>query len=244
VIFQLLGLAWDQVGRARGVRRPLLFLWGRMVRDAAANCLPFSQVGGFVFEARAVVLHGLSWPVATATTIVDLTTEFLAELAFIGLGLSILLTRAPKTDIAVPVEAGLGLLILAAVVFLWLQRGAAPLFVRLAERIAGHAVEGARLRLAGLHAEMMALYGHTGRLLASVMLHLLAWLASGLADWIVSRSWVCGLMWAPRSQSRHCCRGLLPRPSWCRGTPAFRRRATPGWARCSGCRPRCRLRCR
>ncbi len=189
VIFQPLGLAWDQVARAAGVRRPLLFLWGRMVRDASINCLPFSQVGGFVFGARAVMLHGLSWPIATATTIVDITAEFLAELAFIGVGLSILLARAPTTEhVSVPIEIGLGLSTFGVIVFIWLQRGAAPLFTRIADRIAGRRLGGARQRLAALHAEMRALYHHTGRLFAAFMLHLIGWLLSGIADWIAFRA--------------------------------------------------------
>ena len=189
VIFVPLGLGWDQVARARAIRRPMLFLWGRMVRDASANCLPFSQVGGFVFGTRAVMLHGLSWPLATATTLVDITAEFLAELAFISIGLSILLARVPRADhVAVPIEVGLGLLILGAIVFLGVQHRAGPLFARVAERIAGRRVGGARQRIAALHAEMMAIYGHAGRLFASFALHLLGWLASGFADWIAFRA--------------------------------------------------------
>ncbi len=188
VLFLPLGLAWDQIARARGVRRPLLFIWGRMVRDASANCLPFSQVGGFVFGARAVMLHGLAWSLATATTIVDLTAEFLAELVFVGIGLSILLARVPKAGhIALPIEIGLGLAIFGILVFVSLQHGAVPLFERLAERIAGRRFGGARQRLAALHAEMMTLYRHTGRLCGSFALHLLGWLASGFADWIAFR---------------------------------------------------------
>lgn len=188
VLFVPLGLAWDQIARADGVRRPLLFIWGRMVRDAAANCLPFSQVGGFVFGARAVMLHGLPWPLATATTIVDITAEFLAELAFVGIGLSILLARAPRAgQVALPIEIGLGLAILGIIVFVWLQRGAAPLFSRIAERIAGRRIGGARQRLEALRTEMATLYRHTGRLSASFALHLLGWLASGFADWIAFR---------------------------------------------------------
>ena len=188
VIFVPLGLAWDQIARARLIRRPLLFVWGRMVRDASANCLPFSQVGGFFFGARAVMLHGLSWPVATATTVVDVTAEFLAELVFVGVGLSILITRVPRAAAAaLPIEVGLGLAILGAIVFVWLQRGAAPLFARIAERIAGRRFGMARAGLSTLHAEMAALYRHTGRLFASFALHLLGWLASGVATFIAFR---------------------------------------------------------
>ncbi len=188
VIFVPLGMAWDQIGRARGLHRPLLFVWGRMVRDASANCLPLSQLGGFVLGARAVMLHGLSWPVATATTIVDVTAEFLAELAFVGIGLSIVLARSPAAaSVAVPVEVGLGLAILSGGAFVLLQRGVAPVFGRIAERIAGRRLRGARQLLAPLHEEMVAIYGHTGRILASFLLHLLGWLGSGFADWIAFR---------------------------------------------------------
>ncbi len=188
LLFQPLGLAWDQLARARGVRRPLLFIWGRMVRDASSNCLPFSQVGGFLFGARALMLHELPWPLAAATTIVDVTAEFLSELTFVAIGLSILLVRVPKADkVAVPVEVGLGLALLAGIVFIWVQRGAGPLFARIAERIAGRWTHEAHQRLQRLHGEMTAIYRRTGRLAAGFALHLLGWLGSGFADWIAFR---------------------------------------------------------
>ena len=115
VLFVVLGLAWDAIMPAREARRPWVFVWGRMVRDASANCLPFSQVGGFVFGARAVTLHGVSWSLATASTVVDVTAEFLAQLAFTAIGLGILLARAPDSSLAVPVEVGLGLAVMAGV---------------------------------------------------------------------------------------------------------------------------------
>src|ERR1700723_4613347 len=107
---------------AREGRRFWVPVWGRMVRDAAANCLPFSQVGGFVFGARAVTLHGVEWHTATASTVVDVTAEFLAQLAFTCIGLGILLARAPRSSLAVPVEVGLGLAGMAGFAFIWLQQ--------------------------------------------------------------------------------------------------------------------------
>ena len=45
--------AWRSVaGEVAGGSR-LKFLWARLVRDGAAEALPFSQVGGFVFGLRA-----------------------------------------------------------------------------------------------------------------------------------------------------------------------------------------------
>ena len=186
-LFCVLGLAWDSIIPPRDRRRPWVLIWGRMVRDASANCLPFSQVGGFVFGARAVTLHGISWPLATASTVVDVTAEFLAELAFTGIGLGILLARAPRSGLAVPVEVGLGLAVMACFAFVWLQHGAAPLFARLGRRIAGRWFDNANDRMQVLQAELGLIYGHTMRLAIGFFVHLLGWLGTGVAGWIAYR---------------------------------------------------------
>lgn len=187
VMFVPLGLAWDALARAVGVRRPGLFLWGRMVRDASTNILPFSQLGGFFFGARAVMLHGLPWPTATATTVVDLTAEFLAELAFAAIGLLILLVRDPNTDMRLPLELGIGGAVLGATVFIWLQRGATSVFVRLGGRIAERRIIGAKARIEQLQTEMAAIYRQTGRLALGFFLHLAGWIATGVGGWIAFR---------------------------------------------------------
>jgi putative membrane protein len=188
VLFVVLGLAWDAIVPAREARRPWVFVWGRMVRDASANCLPFSQVGGFVFGARAATLHGVSWSLATASTVVDVTAEFLAQLAFTAIGLGILLARAPHSSLAVPLEVGLGLAVIAGVALIWLQHGAAPLFARLGRRIAGRWFEDAQDRVQVLQAELSLIYGHTLRLAFGFMGHLLGWIGTGVAGWIAYRA--------------------------------------------------------
>src|SRR6202051_4132098 len=68
----------------RALRRPSpraglwVFVRARMVRDSAAEVLPFSQLGGIVLGARAAILQGVASPLALASTIVDVTTEMLA----------------------------------------------------------------------------------------------------------------------------------------------------------------------
>jgi putative membrane protein len=187
LLFCVLGLAWDAIIPSRERRRPWVPIWGRMVRDASANCLPFSQVGGFVFGARAVTLHGFSWPLATASTVVDVTAEFLAEVAFTGIGLGILLARAPRSGLAVPVEVGLGLAVMACFAFVWLQHGAADLFARLGRRIAGRWFDNANDRMQVLQAELGLIYGHTLRLAIGFFVHLLGWLGTGVAGFITYR---------------------------------------------------------
>src|SRR5690242_11927107 len=53
-LFPVLGLAWYVIVPKQASAPGSVFLWGRMMRDAAANCLPFSPIGGFVLGARAV----------------------------------------------------------------------------------------------------------------------------------------------------------------------------------------------
>jgi putative membrane protein len=189
LLFVILGLAWDAIMPAatlkgRRLRQLWVLVWGRMVRDASANCLPFSQVGGFVFGARAVTLHGVAWPTAAASTVVDVTAEFLAQIAFAGLGLGILLARAPGSGLAVPVEVGLGLAVLACFGFVWVQRGAGSVFARLGRRIAARWYANAEERLEVLLAEMALIYARPLRLGLGFFIHLVGWICAAVSDWI------------------------------------------------------------
>lgn len=188
VLFIILGLAWDMITPGRTMRRPWVLVWGRMVRDASANCLPFSQVGGFVFGARAVTLHGVEWHTATASTVVDVTAEFLAQIAFACIGLGILLARVPRSALAVPVEVGIGLAVVACFAFVWLQQGAAPVFARIGQRIAGSWFTDARERVEVLQAELGLIYGHGIKLALGFFVHLIGWIGTGVAGWIAYRA--------------------------------------------------------
>jgi putative membrane protein len=188
ILFVILGLAWDVITPARTMRRPWVMVWGRMVRDASANCLPFSQVGGFVFGARAVTLHGVEWHTATASTVVDVTAEFLAQIAFAAIGLGVLLARAPRSGLAVPMEVGIGLAVLACFGFVWAQQGAAPLFARLGPRIAGRWFGDAEECVQVLQAELGLIYGHAGKLALGFLMHLIGWIGTGVAGWITYRA--------------------------------------------------------
>ena len=80
----VMGIAWWVLVPATPT---WVFLWGRLIRDAGSEVLPLSQMGGSVLGARAVTVAGVPGPVATASTIVDLTLEFFAKLAYTALGL-------------------------------------------------------------------------------------------------------------------------------------------------------------
>ena len=61
--------------------QPLLFPWGRVLRDAAADVLPFAQVGGLFVGVRAVQHRGVSERVAIASQIADLSKAGLTGIA-------------------------------------------------------------------------------------------------------------------------------------------------------------------
>ena len=184
VLFVILGVAWDIIMPARERRRFWVPIWGRMVRDAAANCLPFSQLGGFLFGARAVTTMGVEWHTATASTVVDVTAEFLAQIVFACAGLIILLMRVPDSKIATPIEIGLALAVLACILFIWLQKGVSTIFARLGALIAGARFDDAKERVEVFQAELGLIYGHAPRLAGGFFAHLLGWFCTGIAGWI------------------------------------------------------------
>ncbi len=191
-LFVILGASWDIIAPARGAERTrtgnfALYVWGRMVRDSAGNCLPFTHMGGFVAGARVVSLHGVPATQATASTVADVTAEVLAQVIFAAIGLVILLAHAPDSRLAWPVAMGLAVALPALGGFVLAQKGAASIFGRLSRRIAGEWFTDAQERVAVLQAEFGLIYGHTGRLALCVFVHLLAWIATGIGGWITLR---------------------------------------------------------
>ena len=187
VLFAGLGLCWFVLLPASRLWRLPLLIWGRMVRDAAGGCLPFSLVGGFVFGARAITLHGITWPDAIASTVVDLSAEFIAQIGLVLIGLGILAIRAPGAPLLLPVGVGVAAALLVAVAFIWLQRrGNAPLLA-MSRRILGGWSEEASLHMNAIQARLDAIYLNPARVAACIAFHLACWFGTGVASWIAFR---------------------------------------------------------
>src|SRR6516225_11157229 len=139
LVFVVLGAAWQVLLQGPAAPRLALLIRARLVRDAGAEVLPFSQLGGIALGVRAAILQGLAAPLAAASMIVDVTTEMLAQIAYAALGVAILVTRAPQdSHVAsfVAVSAtGLALAAIAAGLFIGLQRRGGPITARLAGRL-------------------------------------------------------------------------------------------------------------
>jgi hypothetical protein len=139
VLFAPLGLAWLSVARDEPVRRLGVFAWGRVLREAASDVLPFSQLGGFMIGARAIILSGVSGPMAFASGVVDITFELVAQLIYTVIGISLLVMRlggASKADHLVwMLSLGLVIAIGVAGGLVLAQRHGAPLAKRIASRL-------------------------------------------------------------------------------------------------------------
>ena len=187
LLFVILGPAWFVLVPARYAPRMATFIWGRGVRDSASEVLPFSHVGGIVIGARAVALNGVSAPLATASAIVDVTTEMAAQLAYVLVGIAILVMRVPKSpssdwlaNVAI-VTTLIGSL--GTIGFLAVQkRGFAY-----AEKIAARLVPKAAAQAGALQAAMESIHASPLRVFLSVMIHLFAWFAGAAATFVAVR---------------------------------------------------------
>jgi hypothetical protein len=128
-LIAVMGIAWRVL---LPQTRSWVPMWGRLVRDSVAEVLPLSQVGGYVAGARAVVFAGLTGTIAAASTIVDVTLEFVAQLAYTALALLLLIDLRPGAALALPAGIGLAAAAVLAVLFLVVQWHGFGLFDRFA----------------------------------------------------------------------------------------------------------------
>ena len=186
-VFALLSVAWfvllpDHKGHGWPV-----FFWGRTVRDSAAEVLPLSQIGGFVIGARAVILRGVTTADAYASTVVDVTTEMLAQILFVVMGVILIVRHlgfhSLHSDFFAPLLVGPVMAALGAVGFIVVQRKGPAFAESLTARLLPQAV-----RHAGAFARAIsAIYASPWRIVASVSIHFAGWMASALMSWIVVR---------------------------------------------------------
>ncbi len=180
-----LGLCWRMLLRSRHHGSFWLCVWGRLVRDATGEFLPFSQVGGFVLGARVISLGGVAMSDAVASTLGDITTEFLAQLTFVGIGLVVFSRKVPGSALVVPIAIGLCVALASSVGLILAQRGTGTkLFRGLAMKIAGSVGQGAADNFDRLQAALDTMYGERDRLALCAFFHLVCWFGTATASFV------------------------------------------------------------
>ena len=168
------------------------FAWARLIRDSASECLPLSQLGGFVLGARALTIglpFGRAAPraggaFAAASTVVDVTLELVAQLLYLAGGLALLHAVRPHLPLVGSLTEGAGALGAAVAAFLLLQRRGALLVERAATRVLRRWT-GLAQRTAQALRSLAAIHASRRRLAAGIVLHLAAWIGNGLEAWLI-----------------------------------------------------------
>lgn len=186
-VLVLLGAAWA-VAAGEPARAIGVFAWARIVREAAADLLPFSQVGAIVISFRIVLAGGVDAAVVYASFIADLTTELGSQLLFVLCGLTVLWIGAPASGdrelVFVGLALGIALLVALAAAF-----ASAYWTLPLAQRLIGVAMPGAAAALAATRNGLVAVYRHRSRVATTFLLNLIGWFASAFGVWLALR-WV------------------------------------------------------
>jgi putative membrane protein len=179
-----MGIAWAAL-----LPRTSLWIsiWGRLVRDAGSEVLPLSQVGGYLLGARAIAFAGVPGTTAAASTIVDVSLEFVAQIAFTGLALVWLIQLWPDAPAGVPVAIGLIVAGILATGLLIAQHRGFGLLHRLARTIGRDWLQTTAAGAAALHEAITAIYRRPVRLCVSLVVHLACWIAATIEIWLALR---------------------------------------------------------
>jgi putative membrane protein len=182
-LYLLLGACWWVIAPPPRDRFRA-FVWGRLVRDSGSEVRPLAQVGGVVLGARAATLLGPSMAISTATTIVDITIEVLAQLGYTLLGVALLARVHPQATLIYPVAIGIALGIVGILGFILLQRRGAALVEKTSQKLATRWFRGSALSAQPLIEAIDRVYAQRGSLVAGFFLHLGGWIANAIEAWI------------------------------------------------------------
>jgi glycosyltransferase 2 family protein len=184
-LFIPLGLAWWIVAPDEASHRPPVFIWGRLMREAASDVLPFSQLGGLVIAARAAVLGGVSTAAAFGSSVVDITLEVVAQLIYTLCGVGLLAdrlgVRAGNDRLLFPLLGGLAVATALVAGFIVAQRRGLVLVEQLVHRM----VPAAAAQTSAVTRIVEAAYGKPLRLWACLGLHVLSWFGGAVGTWLI-----------------------------------------------------------
>jgi len=183
-VLGLLGVSWYVIVPGVPLKQLPGFIFGRIMREVAADILPFAQVGGFILGVRGACLFGVSTSVAVASSIVDLGAEMAGQLLFTAIGLSILGLHPPPRfphNVVDPITTvGLGLGVATVVGFFFSQRFAS----RALGKLSAQWPKQIQAHLASVQDILTDVYRRPASVALSIGLHLAAWLTAVGGVWL------------------------------------------------------------
>lgn len=184
-----MGVAWRSVAVDVAGGSHLKFIWARLVRDGAAEALPFSQLGGFVLGLHALNLRGTEAVRGAISMGVDLVIEFAAKLPYLIAGVLVLLALAPGSHVVRPILLGLVLTAAAVSIAIFARRRVWRLLESAARGILRRWAAGAfvdpAIRRAELEAMLEDCVGRRARVLTGLLLHFACWLVGAAELWVL-----------------------------------------------------------
>lgn len=182
-----MGGAWFLLGRGRADARPGRFMWARVIRDSASETLPLSQLGGFVLGTRALTLTGVAGNFAAASTVVDVAVELVSQLAYVLIGLALLVRLRPGNPLALPVLGGVGAMSVLAMLFIGLQARGAGWVERATARLTREFLGIGASGSGSVQDAIRGIHRRRGALAGAALVHLCTWVGSGVEAWITLR---------------------------------------------------------
>jgi putative membrane protein len=172
----LCALAWRALLEQPQAGR-LAYIWCRMLRDAGSDLLPLIPGTGELLGIRVMKRHGVEPSQAMASTVVDITVEMCAQVAFTLLGLAILLVEQPDQPLISWSLIGIAATLPIVCGLVFAQRfGFFSLLERFADRLAGDHGWTLLERASGLHEAIHRLYRDRRRIAAALAIHFVAWI--------------------------------------------------------------------
>lgn len=179
-----LGAAWVASAPPLSLRGHLpTFTWARLVREAAADILPFSQIGGLVLGARVLMGRGLPGSLVNASMLVDMTTEMAGQIVFTLfaiVGFLVLRAGDGGHELLAPILIGAGALMALMALFFAAQRRVLGVGMALFSRVLPAISAGA----GETRDELARVYACRGRVLAALAFNLVGWVASATGAWL------------------------------------------------------------
>lgn len=186
----LANLSWRELLPRESRPGALTLLWIRWIRESVNTLLPVAQLGGDLACARLVYLRGVPAVSAIASMVVDLTVSVLTQLAFVALGLALLMMRSLEPAVLTVVwgvAAGMCILVAVMATFVLVQRiGMFDLAIRIGGGLLGSSML-ARLnaKAAGIDRAIRALYRDRRAFWKAMAWRLADWIAGAGEVWLV-----------------------------------------------------------